>query len=144
MYIWSVCLLYVLYYCFYSQISIQWYVLISVTICRSSQRITWISIPNFDLLVNDTRRIIGYFTVNIERVSDWYCFITIVVKLNNERYIFCYCILNYDDSHIFDLYVSYMVFMIIVLTNFESVIRSHFCHNCFESGKELQKVPFPI
>ena len=45
-------------------------------------------------------------------------YITIFVKLTKERYIFCHCILNYDDNHTYDTYVSYMYFIIICLTNF--------------------------
>ena len=33
-------------------------------------------------------------------------FLTIIVKLNNENFILCYCILNYDDNYTFDIYVS--------------------------------------
>ena len=71
-------------------------------------------------------------------------FITIFVRLNNGRYIFCYCTLNYDDNRIFDLYVSYMSFIIIILTTFKSVICCHFCHNIFEAVRELCKVIFSI
>ena len=42
----------------------------------------------------------------------------IFVRLNNEIYIFCYFILNYDDNRTFDLFVSYLSFIIIVLPKF--------------------------
>ena len=71
-------------------------------------------------------------------------FITIFVRLNNESYILCYCILNYDDNRTFNIYVSYMYFINIPTTNFESVICCHICHNIFEAVKELNKVPFSI
>ena len=44
--------------------------------------------------------------------------IIIFVILNNKSYIFCYCILNYDDNIIFDLSVSHISFIIILLTIF--------------------------
>ena len=62
-------------------------------------------------------------------------FIIIFVRLNNKRHILCYCILNYDDNRIFDLYVYYMSFIIIFTTNFESVILYHFCHNFSKHSK---------
>ena len=71
-------------------------------------------------------------------------FTTVFGKLNNERCISCYCILNYDDNSTFDLYVSYMSFINIFLINIVSVICCHLCHNNFEAVKELHKVPFPI
>ena len=46
-------------------------------------------------------------------------FFTIVfVILNNECYIFLYCILDYDDNLIFNLNVSYVSFLIISFTIF--------------------------
>ena len=71
-------------------------------------------------------------------------FIIIFVRLNNKRYIFCYFIFKYDYNHILDLYVCYLLFIIIYFANVESVISYHFNHNCFESVKELHKFPFPI
>ena len=40
------------------------------------------------MLVINTRRIIGYSTVNIARARDWFDFIPIIPKLNNDRYMF--------------------------------------------------------
>ena len=56
-----------------------------------------------------------------------------IVGLNNTRYISCYFILNYDDKGLFYLYFSYMSFIIILLTNSDSVICCHFCifYLCF-------------
>ena len=62
-------------------------------------------------------------------------FITVFVILNHKRYIFCYCILSYNNNCAFDIYVSYMSFIIIFLTNFESVISCHFCHNFSDQTK---------
>ena len=79
--------------------------------------------------------------ISIGWVIDIDC-IAIFVKLNNKTYILCYCILNYDDDRTFDLYVSYMSFIIIFITNLESIINYYLFYNCFESVKELHKVPF--
>ena len=62
--------------------------------------------------------------------------ITIFLKLTNERYIFCYSILNNNDNCTFDLFVSYMSFIIIVLAIFDPVICCHFCHNTLKQSKE--------
>ena len=70
-------------------------------------------------------------------------FTTIFVIFNIERYILCYWIFNYDDNCIFDMYVSYMSFIIICITNFESVFCCNLFH-IFEAVKELHKVPFKI
>ena len=43
----------------------------------------------------------------------------------------------YDDNSTFDMYVSYMSFIIIFSKKFVSVIFFHFCHNIFETVKEL-------
>ena len=51
--------------------------------------------------------------------------------LNNERYIFCYCILDYDDIYIFDLNVYDVSFFIISL-------------KIYESAKEIYKEHCPI
>ena len=63
-------------------------------------------------------------------------FVIIFVILNNNSYIFMYCVFNYDDNCIFDLYVSYMLFIAIFFTSFKSVISYHFCNNFFKSIKE--------
>ena len=70
-------------------------------------------------------------------------FIIIFVRFNNEGFILCYCILNYDDNHTFYLYVSDMLLLIIIFNCFKSVICCHFWYNCFESVKDLQKVILP-
>ena len=82
---------------------------------------------------------------------------TIFVILNNKRYIFCYCIFNYDDNCIFDLYVSYMSFIITFIINNESVIYCNFCyiipnqskngtksHFQFWSTSQLENYQFPL
>ena len=66
------------------------------------------------------------------------------MKLNNERYILCYYILNYDDNRTFDLCVSYMSFINIFLTNIKSVIYCNFCHKYFEAVKYLHIDLFPM
>ena len=71
-------------------------------------------------------------------------FITIIVNLNNERYILCYYILNYDENHTYNIHVSYIYFIINCFTNLESVICFHLYHNCFEAVKEQNKVPCSI
>ena len=71
-------------------------------------------------------------------------FITIIVKLTNDRYIFSYYILNNDDDCTFNLYVSFISFIIICLTVFESVICCNLYHNIFEALKEWHKVSFSI
>ena len=83
-------------------------------------------------------------TVILERVSGQNLIIIFFVRLNNNRYIFCYFILNHDYNCIFVLCVSFISFIIIYLEIFESVICCHFCHNFFGAVKELHKVPFPI
>ena len=76
-----------------------------------------------------------------ELVIDIYFTMTFV-RLNNNRYIYCYCILKYDDNHKFDLYVSYISSIIIFLTNFESVISCYFHHNVTEQSKNFIKFNF--
>ena len=71
-------------------------------------------------------------------------FIKNIVRLNNKRYIFCYCIFNYDKNLLFNLYFTYMSFIIIIITNFVLVIYCHFCQKCLEVVKELCSVQFPI
>ena len=70
-------------------------------------------------------------------------FIITIVRLNNKRYIFWYCIFIYDDIIIFDLYFNFISFIIIIINNFESVISCHFCKK-IELAKELHIFQFPI
>ena len=46
---------------------------------------------------------------SIGRVIDVYFFIIFLI-LNNKSYIFCYCILNYDDNLIFDIFFLYVIY----------------------------------
>ena len=69
-------------------------------------------------------------------------FIIIIVILHNKRYIFCYCIFNYDDNFIFDLFFSYMSFIIIIITNFESVISCHFYQTFSKQSNNYIKFSF--
>ena len=55
------------------------------------------------MLLDNTRQIFGSSTVKVDRVSDRFMFYNNFRDLKNERYIFCYCILDYDDNLIFDL-----------------------------------------
>ena len=51
------------------------------------------------------------------------------MRFNNGHYIFCYCILEYDDNIISNLNVSYVSFLIVSITTFESfkeIYREHF------------------
>ena len=66
----------------------------------------------------------------------------IFVRLNNKIYIFCYFILNCDDNRTFGLYVSYLSFIIIFLSNFESVICCRFCHNFLKQSKNCMHSPY--
>ena len=68
-----------------------------------------------------------YFQILI--YTSIYLFHYICVRLNNQRYTLCYCILNYDYNIIFDLNVSYMSFIIIFITNLEPVNSYNLCHN---------------
>ena len=54
--------------------------------------------------------------------------ITIVMKLTNERYSLCYCVLNYDENCTFDMYVYYMSFILYFFKTLEAVICCHFFH----------------
>ena len=48
----------------------------------------------------------------------------------------CYCILNYDDNIIFDMFYINMSFVIVFLKYFESVISCDFMSQLFETVKE--------
>ena len=90
------------------------------------------------MLFHNTQMSIGNFTVNIVTVIDWNWFFSIILKLTNKRYM------NYDDNLTYDLYVSYMSFIIIWVTNFEYVICCHIYHNYFEAIKKGYKTWFPL
>ena len=70
-------------------------------------------------------------------------FITILLMLNNNRFVFFHFILNCVDNFTFDLYVSYMSFIIF----FSQVLNKWYVFisvTLFKAVKELHKVPFPI
>ena len=58
--------------------------------------------------------------------------------------IMCYCILNYGNNLIFDIYYINLSCIIVFFTNLESVISWYFLSDFFEAVKELHKVWFPI
>ena len=61
------------------------------------------------MLVNDTHRIVGSSTVKIERVSDkYYVYYNFREIEQGKLHIFSYCIFDYDDNPIFDMYVYYV------------------------------------
>ena len=93
---------------------------------------------------NNIRMIIGYSTVKIDKVSDWYWFYYNYCEIEQQNVHLCYYILNYDENLIFDLLFSYMSFIIIfsqILNQFSLVISVTFCS---ESVKEIHKLQSPI
>ena len=80
------------------------------------------------VVINDTHRIIDYFTVENERVRDlyWFYYPFLYWTIKGAFYATAYWTMMIN--RIFDMYHSYMSCIIIYLTNFESLICCHWCH----------------
>ena len=81
---------------------------------------------------------LSFYSRNLE--GKWLIYIYIFVKWNEKFNTMCYCLLNYDDNIILDMFYIKMSCIIVFLTNTKSVISWDFLSQFFEAVKELHKL----